>query len=88
MVFVTMTSWNTPELRRSTAGGENTACVAQAYTSRAPSLCSTLAAFVMVPAARPVLGQRQLACSGEHPLCGPAPGTTAEEGSLWILTGT
>jgi hypothetical protein len=32
------------------AGGLNTAWVAQAYTSRAPSWCSTLAALVMVPA--------------------------------------
>jgi hypothetical protein len=52
MVLVTMTSWNTPELRRSIAGGENTACVAHAYTSLAPSACSTFAAFVMVPAPR------------------------------------
>ncbi len=42
-------TWNTPEERRSTAGGEKTAWVAQAYTSRAPSACSTLAALVMVP---------------------------------------
>ena len=37
MVFVTMTSSNTPLLSRSMAGGENTACDVQAYTSRAPS---------------------------------------------------
>ena len=43
-------TWKTPLLRRSTAGGEKTACVAHAYTSRAPSACSTLAAFVIVPA--------------------------------------
>ena len=51
MVFVTMTSWKTPELRRSMAGGEKTGCVAQAYTSRAPSTCNTFAAFVIVPVA-------------------------------------
>lgn len=52
MVLATMTSWKTPEERRSTAGGEKTAWVAHAYTSRAPSACSTLAALVMVPAGR------------------------------------
>ena len=44
------TSEKTPEESRSVAGGENTACEAHAYTSRAPSRCSTLAALVMVPA--------------------------------------
>lgn len=44
------TSEKTPDDSRSVAGGENTACEAQAYTSRAPSRCSTLAALVMVPA--------------------------------------
>ena len=45
-----LTSENTPEDSRSVAGGEKTACEAQAYTSRAPSRCRTLAALVMVPA--------------------------------------
>ena len=35
------TSWNTPLLSRSVAGGLNTACVAQAYTSLAPCVCRT-----------------------------------------------
>lgn len=39
-------TWNTPDERRSTAGGEKTAWVAQAYTSRAPSACSTCPAQV------------------------------------------
>lgn len=41
MVLVTITSSNTPLLSRSIAGGENTACDAHAYTSRAPSARST-----------------------------------------------
>mmetsp|Transcript_3320 Transcript_3320/g.20685 ORF Transcript_3320/g.20685 Transcript_3320/m.20685 type:complete len:134 (+) Transcript_3320:1277-1678(+) len=36
MELVTMTSWNTPLERRSTAGGEKTACVQHAMTSLAP----------------------------------------------------
>ena len=50
MLLVTMTSWKTPDDSRSMAGGENTACEVQAYTSRAPSACSAFAALVMVPA--------------------------------------
>ena len=41
VVQETPTSWNTPLLSRSVAGGLNTACVAQAYTSLAPCVCRT-----------------------------------------------
>ncbi|CAL6287771.1 unnamed protein product [Bathycoccus prasinos] len=47
--LVTMTSVNAPLPNRSTAGGENTACVAQAYTSLAPSVRHNSAPASKVP---------------------------------------
>lgn len=49
MVLQTMTSEKTPLESFSLAGWLKTACVQQAYTSRAPIFCRTAAAFVIVP---------------------------------------
>jgi hypothetical protein len=57
-------SSKTPDDSRSSAGGEKTACVAQAYTVRAPSWRSTRAALVIVPAVSIMSSTSTATCLG------------------------